>query len=322
MKVSIIIPSHGHRQEYLRGTLKSLQEQDFPGNEFEIIAVDNSPDGKVGKIVREINLKANHQVVCIEEKRGGLHFARHAGAKAARGDILVFIDDDVITHPQWLLSIFQPFESDSVACVGGKVLPRWETEVPFWFSQFNEGYLSLLNLGEKTRELNYGGIWGCNMAVKKDVLFQVGGFNPDGIGDKKFIWLRGDGECGLEEKILKAGYKVIYEPKAWLYHRIPASRLTPDYFYWRFFTQGITESYAYLRKVYQKKYFYLRMLKRLALALMMTVTRFLKLLRPNDSNRKIRLKADLHYWKGYSQHLLRCLLDSKLLKYVLKDSYI
>ena len=43
------------------------------------------------------------------------------------------------------------------------------------------------------------------MAVRRTVVFGVGGFNPDGLGDRRLIWIRGDGECGLQEKIYKSG---------------------------------------------------------------------------------------------------------------------
>ena len=121
---------------------------------------------------------------------------------------------------------------------------------PPWVAQFDIAYLSLLDFGDQTRELRFPEcVWGCNMAVRREVLYSVGGFNPDGFGDRRLIWLRGDGECGLQEKISNRELRIIYEPRAWVYHRIPASRVTPQYFYRRLFDDGIMHSYIRIRKM-------------------------------------------------------------------------
>ena len=173
---------------------------------------------------------------------------------------------------------------------------------------------------QKAKEIKSPNIWGCNMAVRKSVLFEIGGFNPDGIGDKRSIWLRGDGECGMENKILTRGLKLFYDPQAWLFHRIPQSRLTPDYFYWRLFIQGIDDSYCYVRKVYNRPYFFVRVTKQSVYSFVKATQKFIFSLLLQD--RKIRLRADAYYWSGKGQHLLRTLLSSKLRKHVLLESYL
>lgn len=321
MRASVIVPTYGQRPAYLRDALLSVQAQSVPEDEYEIVVIDNGPTGEPEKIVEEVNRNGKHAIRYVREPKVGLHHARHAGARAARGDVLVYIDDDVIVHRDWLHALLNPFSSSEVACAGGKAIPQWEADLPGWYSQFDSGYLSLLDLGEETRELKYPAcVWGCNMAVRKTVIYQVGGFNPDGLGERKLIWLRGDGECGLQEKIYKTGLRIVYEPQAWVYHRIPASRLTPKYFYRRFFTQGIQDSYVRVRRAGRRPLLPLRLLKHAIYCFWQSSRYYVASL--TDADHQIRLRADAWAWYGRGQHQVRTAFSRKLRQHVLKTSYL
>ncbi len=241
--VSVIIPTY-NRPTYLKDALLSLLTQNFDGERYEVLVVDNGPAAEARAPLEAVTKSALPVVRYIRESTIGLHNGRHTGAREARGQVLAYVDDDVIVHPEWLKALVEPFADTQVGCVGGKVLPKWEdVNPPDWWSRIDDSYLSLLDLGDRQLTLSWPRtIHGCNMAIRRPVLYQVGGFNPDAIGDPRLIWLRGDGETGLLKKIYSAGYKVVYEPGAWLYHRIPASRLTPEYFFSRAFIQGISDS--------------------------------------------------------------------------------
>ncbi len=319
---SVIVPTYGGRPIYLNDALRSVQGQRIAENEYEIIVIDNSPTGEVIKTINnDVKQNAFCPVRYVREPRAGLHNARHAGAREARGEILVYIDDDVIVDQDWLKALLNPFENPQVGCAGGKAVPMWEATLPDWYQQFDAGYLSLLDLGEETQELKWPAcVWGCNMAVRKSVLFSVGGFNPDGLGDKRRIWLRGDGECGLQEKIYKSGLRVMYEPKAWLYHRIPASRLTQEYFYWRLFTQGIQESYERVRKIQGKRLLTLRLLTHSTFCFLKAAHKYQSSVR--HAQNRVRLRAEAWSWYGRGQHQLRTALSRSLRRHVLQESYM
>lgn len=323
MLASIIVPTYGSRLEYLKDTLISAQNQNLSADEYEIIAVDNSPNARVLPVVEEMNRNGGYHVRYVRETKMGLLDARHAGARHAKGQILVYVDDDIIAPPEWLQALTEPFKDPDVACSGGKVLPQWEAEVPSWFSQFTHGHLSLLDLGNKTIEIKHAGLWGCNMAVRRDYFFAVGGGNPEIIGgDPSFIWLMGSGECGLEDKLHDLGFKLIYEPRAWLYHRIPASRLKPEYFYWRLFMQGVDDSYTYIRdlRLHNKKYLYAYVIKGILFNHLRAGKALIKSL--IKRGQRIRLKADALYWYARGQHHARTLLSKKMRQHVFKDSYL
>jgi len=93
MKFSIIIPVY-NSAPYLRECLDSLFAQDLPGDECEIVAVnDGSPDGSPA-ILREYALKHPGRFVIINQANAGPGPARNAGFAASRGDCVWFADAD------------------------------------------------------------------------------------------------------------------------------------------------------------------------------------------------------------------------------------
>ena len=317
---SVIVPTYG-RPAYLRDALVSLLQQDFPPERYEIIVVDNRPAGEARQIVQGLEQEWQRPIHYVDEPNVGLHNARHAGAQAAQGEVLVYVDDDVIAPPGWLEAMLRPYADPQVACAGGKTLPRWEAEPPAWLDQFGGnggGNLSLLDLGDDSLELAWPEtVYGCNMSVRRSVLYGVGGFNPDAIGDRQLIWLRGDGETGLQGKIYGAGYKVVYEPAAWLYHRIPASRLRPEYFYWRQFIQGISDSYTHMRALRLSRVRLLRHAGRCVYNVAQAYARSFRY-----PKQRIRFRAIAWYWYGQAYHQLRLALSPTLRCHVLQDAYL
>ena len=74
------------------------------------------------------------------------------------------------------------------------------------------------------------GIYSCHQAILRNVLFECGGFNPDIVKQK----LIGNGETGLNIKVLDAGYNFAYTDAAVTHHIIPRTRMTQKYMNYRF----------------------------------------------------------------------------------------
>ncbi len=239
MKASIIIPTY-QRPAFLLDALKNVRTQNFPADEYEIIVVDNTtiPTPELASLCDSVQ-----PLMCyIHEPRSGLHNARHAGARAAKGDILVYADDDVTCDANFLTEILKPYSDPEVGCVGGKILPAWEVAPPEWTNIFPKSFLSILDDNDGPKEVQW--IYGCNFSIRKKLLFEVGGFNPDSFGNRKMWWCRGDGEIGLLRKVRAAGGKVIYNPAAVVWHFIPKERLTVEYFRERAFKAGVETSFS------------------------------------------------------------------------------
>ncbi len=99
------------------------------------------------------------------------------------------------------------------------------------------GWLSLIDFGEDEKLIPTGFVWGLNYSIRRTTLWRLGGFHPDNIPDE-IQYFQGDGESGLSFKAEQLGMKALYQPGALVYHQIPASRLTYNYFERRAFTKG------------------------------------------------------------------------------------
>lgn len=232
--------------------LDSLQTQEL--DNFEIILVDNAADEDLRRKVLSFNQGARIGVTYVPEPNLGLHNARHTGARAAAGEILVFTDDDATFVPGWLVAYAKAFaDHPEMAAAGGPVRPAWEASPPPWLLEFVRdsmssrktfGALSLMEPHEEFRLDANGYFFGVNMAIRRDVLFAMGGFNPDSFGT---VWL-GDGETGLNRKLWQQGMLVGYVPDAVVYHHISPERMTVEYMCRRMANEGASEMYHLFRQ--------------------------------------------------------------------------
>ena len=316
MKASVIIPTYD-RADFLSDALESVCAQQLSEGAFEVLVIDNHPARTARAVVDSVKKPGVVPIRYFHEPALGLHNARHRGAKEAEAEILVYIDDDVMAPAGWLEAALINFNDPVVAVVGGRVLPEWSGATPPDFARTDPGALSLLDLGDERLEMHWPQTaYGCNMAVRKTVLFDVKGFHPDAIGDKKKIWYRGDGETGFHRKIYDAGYRVIYEPQAALLHRIPASRTTLEYLRWRFFIQGISASYTLIRNNPSRPLMLGRAFAWLVYALLLKVASLV------SNTHKTERIGRTSYFYAKAMHHLRSIISPALLRYVRKESYL
>jgi glucosyl-dolichyl phosphate glucuronosyltransferase len=253
--ISVIIPTF-NRCNQLRIALKSILNQNYHVQDFEILIVDNASTDKTKQITEAaIAAYSSHHVYYIYEPEPGLLSGRHRGALEAKGEILIFIDDDVEADTEWLKAIYESFSDPTIHLVGGRNLPKYEVEPPPWLEWFWSdhpygkvcGHLSLLDFGDQAREINANYVWGLNFAIRNNILFELGGFHPDCV-PKHLQHFQGDGETGLTRKANKRGFRAIYQPKALVHHYVPQERMTYEYFEKRYFFQGVCDSYTNIRE--------------------------------------------------------------------------
>lgn len=247
MELTVIIPTY-HRLDQLRCALESLQAQCLP--EFEILVVDNAADEEIRNFIKSINLLIAHPVTYIAEPQLGLHYARHAGARAATGDVLVFTDDDATFNPHWLEAYWLVFtRHPEMAAAGGPVLPIWEQAPPKWIVGLMGDLprfptLSLMKPRGGFHLEPDGIFFGVNMAIRRNCLFELGGFHPDSFGE---YWL-GDGETGLNRKLWARGDLIGFVDDALVFHHIPEERMTVEYFKRRMANEAACTEYAYFQR--------------------------------------------------------------------------
>src|SRR5262249_50849866 len=93
---SVVVPTIG-RADYLEVALRSLQEQDLDQPYEVIVVADGTPDVVSAAGVRTVRHPA----------RRGINAARNSGIRAARSDLIAFVDDDVWTPPGWLRAVVE-----------------------------------------------------------------------------------------------------------------------------------------------------------------------------------------------------------------------
>lgn len=225
--ISAIIPTYKRPQLAMRA-LRSFQAQLL--EPFELIVVDNAADPSLQEQIEQFNARARIPGVYVPEPRLGLHHARHAGVRAASGDVLVFTDDDATFSPGWLTAYAEAFAAHpDMAAAGGPVRPVWEQAPPQWLLDYMGdakifGILSLMEPWDSFRLSTDGFFFGVNMAIRRHV-FNWTGFHPELVGSRTI----GDGESGLNAEISSRGDLIGYVPEAVVYHHIPASRMDVRY---------------------------------------------------------------------------------------------
>ena len=320
IKASIIVPTR-NRSKYLEIALQSLLLQDYQSFQYEIIIVDNGSSDNTRKIsesYRSNNLA--HNIKYIFEPEPGLLSGRHRGALNAKGEILIFIDDDIEAVKGWLSAIMDTFKDETVHLVGGPSLPKYEVTPPEWINKYFQdshikkmcSHLSLLYMGDQTIEIDPNMIWGLNFSIRKKTLFDLGGFHPDGVPGE-YIHFRGDGETGLSLKIIRNKLRSLHNPKALVYHLIQKERLTVKYFEQRFYLQGISDSYTRIRKNKGLKNVYIPTNK---------FEKFSSNTSAYDQYKQIIYqRIENAYVDGFRYHQNIVKNNENMLKWVLKDHY-
>ena len=259
INLSVIIPTR-NRSELLDATLKSITRQTMDKLLFEVIIVDNGSSDNTQEIVN--NYKDILNIKYLYEIKPGLHEGRHAGLRNATSDILVYADDDIEAFPEWLETIYNVFQKDkNIVLVGGKNLPKFEFNPPFWIQEMwnnrNElGYLladlSILDFGDTEKEISPYFVFGCNFSIRKQIVLDAGGFHPDGM-PFELIRFRGDGETYISKYIENNNLKTFYHPLASIYHWVSSERMTEEYFCKRRYIQGVSDAFTFLRSQHKEK---------------------------------------------------------------------
>ena len=115
-------------------TLATLLERVAPQAEAaaaEVVVVDNGSTDDTPELLRP--LEAQGQLRVVREPTPGATRARNAGARAARGEVVAFVDDDALPSDGWLTALLAPFENPRVAAAGGRVRLRFAGALPAWW---------------------------------------------------------------------------------------------------------------------------------------------------------------------------------------------
>jgi GT2 family glycosyltransferase len=201
MKVSVVVCAY-NAASTLDECLASLEELNCP--DYEVIVVNDGSSDGTGAIARNYP-----SCRVIDLQHAGLSAARNAGLAAATGEIVAYTDADVRVDPDWLTYLVQPFANADVVAAGGLSLPPLDSPwVAHCVARAPGGPTHVL-LDDRTAEH----VPGCNLAVRRDALRAIGGFNP--------IYLRAGDDVDVCWRLQAAGGRIEFVPAAlvWHHHR-------------------------------------------------------------------------------------------------------
>lgn len=210
---SVILPTF-NRVEIVEETLRRLLRCDYPDAGFEIIVADNSSD-ETPQMVERVARSARARVELLRSEHRLPAVKRNEALRAASGDFVLFINDDLWVRPDFLRQHLHTHQShDAPVAVLGKVeqSPTMPT-TPFikWYQPFAYHELE----GREGQALPYRYSWSMNLSLPRTEMLQ-----------RNLVFHEDWSEIGHEDVELgyrwtSAGYALVYNPRAWGEHYHP-----------------------------------------------------------------------------------------------------
>ena len=228
--VSVVVCTY-NRRALLGDALESVLCQAAGTPPYEVVLVDNNSTDDTGRIGRDYAHRTGGRLRYIFEGTQGVSHARNTGVRAARGAIVAFADDDVRVAPNWIAEAVAALASrPDVDFVGGKVLPRWPRTPPSWVTPTHWGALALSDFGDSPFVVdarNPRCLISANLAVRREVFDQLGGFDPRHQHAPGSVSSVEDHE--FEMRLWRAGRRGLYVPTMVVHAVVQPERLSRAY---------------------------------------------------------------------------------------------
>lgn len=217
MKVSVILVSY-NGAAVLPRTLAALANVDVSGFEVEYLLVNNASTDETRMLFHEF--LGLYPGLLIDEPRPGRSAALNAGLNVAKGDLVVFTDDDVLPKPGWLRAyVDAALKYPDLLAFAGQIRLDWPSPPPDWLARFEKSGRTLgatpIDRGETF--VSATAVKGANSAVRRQAILIAGGFRTDlgvvSVGPP----LAGE-ETYFFSLIQQAGHKILFVPDACLFH--------------------------------------------------------------------------------------------------------
>lgn len=214
-KITIIICTC-NRARSLYDTLESLKCLTVADDlDVELLIVDNNSTDNT-RFVAEAFCSERLKVRYVFESKAGVAFARNTGVRVASGEVVVFVDDDVRTPPEWLEGMCRPILSGTADAVQGGVRLAAHLERP-WLKGALRTWLAAVEHPTRPPE----GMVSANFMFRRRISASTMGFDtrlgPGAAGffeDTVFGW-----------QLIRAGVRIAYRPDVYVEHHFDPSRL-------------------------------------------------------------------------------------------------
>jgi GT2 family glycosyltransferase len=207
---SVIVPTR-NRQAFARELVKSIISAETVPAEIVVVDQSDEPDLELSTYASERGCLVTYR----NSPARGASAARNEGIMLARNDILVFVDDDVLAAPDWLSTLVATLEeADDHTVVTGQVRSGAPESAGGFAPSLNEDEKEAVYEGRAAANV----LWTGNMAIFRATVDRIGTFDERlGPGNKRFPGGGEDNDFCF--RLLEAGHRIVYEPKAVVYHR-------------------------------------------------------------------------------------------------------
>ncbi|MCE5278149.1 MAG: glycosyltransferase family A protein [Planctomycetaceae bacterium] len=265
--ISVVICTF-NRAPLLRQAVESfLAQEAMQALDYELIVVDNNSRDDTAKVIEPF--MSDPHVRYVLEPQQGLSHARNRGIAESKGDIVAFLDDDVLLDRHWLRNLDTSFNETRADIIGGRADLLLDGPAPVWMGPKFEIWLSRVDLGPVRKPVT-SGIFGLNLAFRKAALEEIGGFSP-AMGRTGKTLFAGEEDAAIRA-VLARGGTVIYDPDVKVQH-ISGSRANWRYFRRSAFDRGRQSAMEFYDSARPGRF---RMLKMLAGSCLSIVRQYLK----------------------------------------------
>jgi len=180
--------------------IKSLLEQTYPSNLYEVIIVDNGSSDKTQDVIREFPV-----CLVIEDQIKGSYAARNKGIEIAKGEVLAFTDSDCIADKGWLEKGVYGLNQSQKTYAAGKIILTYQSKSPNSWEYFDSSFY--FNQKGYIEDNGFGAT--ANLFVYKKVMDKYGVFRTD---------LRSGGDYEFGRRLTENGLKGVYISSAVIHH--------------------------------------------------------------------------------------------------------
>ena len=238
---TVALCTHNHADRLPR-TLSDLPRMRLPKAEWEFLIVDNASSDSTPELLARHPWPDGWKVRVVREAKLGLSNARNRAIAEARGEYIIFLDDDETADPDWLCAYERLIEAHAPDAFGGRIEVLFEGGRPVWLRDELLGFLGQLNRHAAIAQLTGPGesFYGGNFGFRSNLCGRIGAFDAD-LGRKGQDNTGGE-EVDFYRRLLNAGFKVWWTPDAVIHHRIQAVKLDRRYFIDLHYRQGRMEA--------------------------------------------------------------------------------
>jgi glycosyltransferase involved in cell wall biosynthesis len=244
--ITLAIPTH-NRAELLGQTFQSLRSVQVPaGIDIDLVTLADACTDNTAEVVEAAKGTLPFPVRLITADYRNLNQGRNACVESSRGEVVLFLDDDVWVNPGLIAGHLQTYHSSPAGIASGTIRLWWRDACrPEWFSELTAALLTQVVHEAPARKLRFAyEAAGANFSVKREIIAAIGGFRP-GL-DRSGSTLLGGGETELIRRAMAAGYEMWSAPDAAVEHYVSKNRVDGTR-YVLDVARGLGMSHVYMR---------------------------------------------------------------------------